>query len=120
LTRPTAERLSDIAGAIERIKSYEKAASQGVSAVAEKAYFDAILYRLIVIGEAIKTLPGSLRGEVEDVPWREVMRLRDLLAHHYQQVDLEQIRETCDQPLAALAKAVAKMQVLAGDGSKSG
>jgi len=80
----------------------------------DAAYFDAILYRLIVIGEAIKALPPSVTAQIKGVPWSEVARLRDLLAHHYQQVDLEQIRETCDQPLAELEREVVKMQVEAG------
>jgi hypothetical protein len=53
----------------------------------EQMAFDALLYRLLVIGEAVKALPHELLDRESDVPWREVARLRDLLAHHYYRVD---------------------------------
>lgn len=115
MSRHPSVRLNDILEAIGRIKTYEAALTPSKPKASDAVYFDAILYRLIVIGEAIKSLPPSLTAQAKGVPWSEVARLRDLLAHHYQQVDLDQIRDTCDQPLAELARAVVKMQVEAGD-----
>lgn len=114
MTRPTAARLNDILEAIGRIRTYEATITPNKPKASDAAYFDAILYRLIVIGEAIKALPPNLTVRSTGVPWNEIARLRDLLAHHYQQVELEQIRETCDQPLAELERAVVKMQAEAG------
>ena len=60
--------------------------------------FDALLYRLVVIGEAVKALPADLLARQPLVPWREVARLRDLLAHHYYRVDAQIIRRTVEAP----------------------
>jgi hypothetical protein len=40
-----------------------------------------------VIGEAVKALPADLLDQHPQIPWREIARLRDLLAHHYYRVD---------------------------------
>ncbi len=71
--------------------------------------FDALLYRLVVIGEAVKALPAELLARQPQVPWPEIARLRDLLAHHYYRVDAQIIRRTVETPLADLQQAVAQL-----------
>jgi uncharacterized protein with HEPN domain len=71
----------------------------------EQMAFDALLYRLLVIGEAVKTLPAELLDREPEVPWREVARLRDLLTHHYYRVDPQIISRTVDAPLRDLRAA---------------
>jgi uncharacterized protein with HEPN domain len=44
-----------------------------------------------------------------DVPWREIARLRDLLAHHYYRVDAQRIRRTVEAPVDQLSTAVGQM-----------
>ena len=39
--------------------------------------FDALLYRLVVIGEAVKALPADLLARQPQVRWQEIARLRD-------------------------------------------
>jgi uncharacterized protein with HEPN domain len=78
--------------------------------------FDALLYRLLVIGEAVKAIPAELLAQHPQVPWREIARLRDLLAHHYYRVDAQVIRRTVETPLLELQDAVAQM--LAEDTTK--
>jgi uncharacterized protein with HEPN domain len=71
--------------------------------------FDALLYRLLVIGEAVKALPAALLDQQPQVPWHEVARLRDLLAHHYYRVDVQIIRRTVDEPLRELHDAAVQL-----------
>jgi uncharacterized protein with HEPN domain len=71
--------------------------------------FDALLYRLLVIGEAVKALPADLLDLEPKVPWSEVARLRDLLAHHHYRVDLQIIRLTVDAPLRDLQQAAGRL-----------
>lgn len=75
----------------------------------EQIAFDALLYRLLVIGEAVKALPADLLDQEPNVPWSEVARLRDLLAHHYYRVDPQIIRLTVDAPLRDLQVAAARL-----------
>jgi uncharacterized protein with HEPN domain len=68
------------------------------------------LYRLVVIGEAVKALPAELLARQPQVPWQEIARLRDLLAHHYYRVDAQIIRRTVETPLSELREAVARLR----------
>lgn len=68
---------------IERLirgRSYE-------SFIADEAVFDAVLFNLQVIGEAVKNLPDIARASLPDVDWSGPARLRDFIAHHYFSVD---------------------------------
>ena len=43
--------------------------------------FDAVRIRLLEIGEAVKALPDDLLATQPSVPWRQITRMRDHLAH---------------------------------------
>jgi uncharacterized protein with HEPN domain len=102
VSRTPRERLTDIkesaARAQRAVEVMERARASGDDGE-ELMAFDALLYRLLVIGEAVKALPPELLDQEPQVPWGEVARLRDLLAHHYYRVDPQIIRHTVDAPL---------------------
>jgi len=66
--------------------------------------FDAILYDLLVIGEAVKSLTSQLKGEYSFIPWRQIAGMRDILAHEYFRVEGKVVRATIDKPLQDLKK----------------
>lgn len=108
MSRAPRERLADIRDSAARaqhaVDVMERASASGDDDEEQMA-FDALLYRLLVIGEAVKALPADLLARAPEVPWREVARLRDLLAHHYYRVDPQVIRRTVDAPLRGLQEA---------------
>jgi uncharacterized protein with HEPN domain len=109
VSRTPRERLRDIhdaaAQASRAVTALERAEAASAENDAQLA-FDALLYRLVVIGEAVKALPADLLARQPQVPWREIARLRDLLAHHYYRVDAQVIRRTVEAPLDELRNAV--------------
>jgi uncharacterized protein with HEPN domain len=112
VSRAPRERLADIgesaARALRAVDALQRASASGDDDE-EQLAFDALLYRLVVIGEAVKALPGDLLDLEPTVPWREVARLRDLLAHHYYRVDPQIIRRTVDAPLRELQAAARRL-----------
>jgi uncharacterized protein with HEPN domain len=116
VTRTVQDRLADIReaafGVHKAVEALERAEASNTQEEAQLA-FDALLYRLLVIGEAVKALPDEMLALQQDVPWREIARLRDLLAHHYYRVDAQVIRRTVEAPLDQLTAAVG--QILAMD-----
>jgi uncharacterized protein with HEPN domain len=112
VSRTPRERLTDIREAAVRaqraVGALQQAAASGDDDAAQLA-FDALLYRLLVIGEAVKSLPAALLSLEPKVPWREISRLRDLLAHHYYRVDPQIIRRTVDAPLRDLQTATQRL-----------
>jgi uncharacterized protein with HEPN domain len=44
---------------------------------------DAVIRRLEIIGEAVKSLPADWKDTHPEVEWRQIARMRDLLIHRY-------------------------------------
>lgn len=53
----------------------------------DEAAFDAVLFNLQPIGEAIKQLPEPALAQLPEADRRAPARLRDLIAHHYFAID---------------------------------
>jgi uncharacterized protein with HEPN domain len=46
---------------------------------------------LEIIGESANSLSDEFRARYPDVPWRDIIGLRVVLAHHYHRVDPNQV-----------------------------
>ena len=62
----------------------------------------AVLHQLAIIGEAVKRLSTDFRQGHADMPWREMAGMRDLLIHHYDHVDLDEIWKTISDDVPSL------------------
>ncbi|NBX70655.1 MAG: DUF86 domain-containing protein [Actinobacteria bacterium] len=107
--REYSSRVSDIRDRIFRIRQCEqlllRAEQENHTQEFETAY-DAILYNLLVIGEAVKSIYLQLSADYHEINWREIARLRDVLVHQYHQVNAEQVFQILDEPLRQLAQAL--------------
>ena len=65
---------------------------------------DAIVRRLEIIGEATKRLREDFKEKYDQIPWKLMSGLRDVLIHEYDQVDLDQIWEVIQKDLFVLKK----------------
>jgi uncharacterized protein with HEPN domain len=72
------QRLADIQAAIDAIRSHLQRGD-----LADGLIFDAVRIRLLEIGEAVKALPDDLLATQPSIPWRQITRMRDHLAHRY-------------------------------------
>jgi uncharacterized protein with HEPN domain len=54
---------------------------------AEDILRDAVLYRMLLLGEIAGALPDELRDRYPDVAWRQVRAFRNLAVHKYFGVD---------------------------------
>jgi uncharacterized protein with HEPN domain len=74
----------------------------------EKA--DSVSRRLIVIGEAVKSLSQStqqaLRESHRDIRWNDIAKLKDRLTHHYWTIDLSQLWEIATVHVPILRRAI--------------
>jgi uncharacterized protein with HEPN domain len=60
---------------------------------------NAVVYQLIIIGEASKRLSTDFRDAHPTIPWRKMAGMRDLLIHQYNDVDPELVWEAATQSI---------------------
>ncbi|MCR5825120.1 MAG: DUF86 domain-containing protein [Oscillospiraceae bacterium] len=65
-------------------------------------YRNAVSMPILQIGELAKNLSEEYRAENKAIPWRYIIRTRDLFAHHYGAVDYEQLWDTSHGDIADL------------------
>lgn len=74
---------------------------------------DAICMMLIVIGESLKNLDkvsdGNLLPEYPEVDWKKAKGMRDILTHHYVDVNAEAVFNTCKERIPDLQRTIQKM-----------
>jgi len=104
LKRSDRDRLDDIADAITAIRAHSKRRTD------ERLKRDALLYNLMIVGEAVKAISDETKARQPEIPWREIAGLRDLLAHEYYQIELGVIEDIVTRDLAPLATAVAALR----------
>ncbi len=69
----------------------------------------AVIRALEVIGEAARYLPESMQQRYAEVPWKNIIGMRDILIHHYFGVDLEVVWDTVRRDLPPLRAAVTRI-----------
>ncbi|MGH3419134.1 MAG: HepT-like ribonuclease domain-containing protein [Streptosporangiaceae bacterium] len=95
------QRLTDIQAAIDAIRSHLQRGD-----LSDGLVFDAVRIRLLEIGEAVKALPAEMLGSQPDIPWTQIARMRDHLAHRYFDTDHAVLQATVDNDLPELERAV--------------
>ena len=105
MSREERERLHDILEAIDAVRGHAAVSDNSPPQLVR----DAILYRLVIIGEAAKFLPEEVRVRQPQINWRGIAGLRDLLTHEYFRIERERIDEIVDKHLDPLARAVAEI-----------
>ena len=73
---------------------------------------DAVVMRLQVVGELLKKIDKMddlFLKKYNNIPWNKIMRLRDIVSHHYEQVDHEIIFDICKNHLPQLRKTIQVM-----------
>lgn len=101
MRRGDQDRLQDLAEAIAAIRAHVGARAGG-----DRLKRDAILYNLVIVGEAVKGLSDETKARRPEIPWRQIAGLRDLLAHEYLRIDLNAIDEIVSRDLGPLEDAV--------------
>jgi uncharacterized protein len=70
---------------------------------------DAILYNLVVIGEAAARIGEDTRARAPDIPWTSIVGLRNLVTHEYFRVDLDIVEDIVATSLGPLETEVKRL-----------
>ena len=73
---------------------------------------DSVCMRLQIIGELTKKIDKmhpKLLNNYPDVEWPNIMKLRDIISHHYEQIDHEIIFDICRNHIPLLKEMILKI-----------
>ena len=101
MSRQDEARLGDIIDAVEAIRGHLTRGD-----LHDGLVYDAVRVRLIEIGEAVKGIDPNLLDGAPGLPWKEIARMRDHLAHRYFDTDHAIVQDVVNNDLGPLEVAV--------------
>jgi len=70
---------------------------------------DAIIHRLLIIGEASKRVSETTRQTLTAIPWAAISGMRNRLVHEYDEIDLDVVWDTAVNGLPNLILELTKV-----------
>jgi len=110
------EILEQVTNAIRRVqRRFEpiRSADDFTNSEAGVEKLDAICMQLIAVGESLKNLDriseNHLLPKYSEVDWKKVKGMRDIISHHYFDVDAALIYDVCANHVGKLDETIQKM-----------
>ena len=104
---------------LEATKSIEGYVSRGRSVFdSDPAIRDAIVYQIVILGEAAKAVLAAdptLEAEMPGIEWSPLARMRDRVTHHYWAVDREIVWATAERDIPAIQQLLLTMLARLGN-----
>jgi uncharacterized protein with HEPN domain len=99
---------------IEAVKKYFKAAQNPLQffELNEGANYDAVIMRLQAVGENLKRISQKHPFVIQDLKYSEidnVIRFRDYVSHHYEQLEQEVVFDICAAKMPELSACIAEL-----------
>jgi uncharacterized protein with HEPN domain len=66
----------------------------------------AVLYRIGIVGEAVKRISPDFRDQYPDIPWKQMAGMRDIVMHQYDRVNLELVWDVVQTKIPELLTAI--------------
>lgn len=95
------EALIDIWQAAQRVLRFTQGVTRSDLETNEEKQA-AILYQLTIIGEATKRLSPEFRQQHAAIPWKQMAGMRDIVTHHYDEVDPDVIWDVVQDDIPQL------------------
>lgn len=67
---------------------------------------DAVVRRLEIIGEAVKNIDDDFRNKYQDIPWKKIAGMRDVVIHEYFGVKLKRVWDVVKKDLPDLKQKI--------------
>ncbi len=105
--RDQRERLLDIMEAVERI---ERQAERGRKPFERDELIQVwIVHHLQIIGEAAAKLGSDFHSKYPQLPWKEIVAMRNVLVHDYFGVDTDEVWRVVERDLPVLKREVQRL-----------
>jgi uncharacterized protein with HEPN domain len=107
------KQIDDALGKIKRRIPHIHSANNFTDSPAGMEKLDGICMLFIAIGEALKYIDkmteGHLLSQYPEIDWKGAIGFRDIIAHHYFDIDADQVFWICQQELEPLSSTIQKM-----------
>lgn len=90
--------LNDIVECIDDVKSFINGMTYK-EFILDKKTINAVVRSIEIVGEAVKHIPKSIRDKAPDVPWKDIVGMRNKVAHEYFGVDIKIVWDTAKNSL---------------------
>lgn len=100
-------RLQDILEAVERIERYAKKGRDAFQS--DELIQTWMVHHILLIGEAAAQVSPELRSSHPEVPWRQIVAMRNLLVHAYFAVDLDEVWRVVERDIPQLKGQVSAL-----------
>lgn len=101
------KRLQDILQAIDTIFQYVD--GRGMQEfLADKKSYHAVIYNIMIIGEAANMLTFEFRESYAELQWRQITNMRNFLIHGYHNVEEDLVWEAIAVDLQPIREKIAK------------
>ena len=98
-------RLQDIQEAIERIERYAGRSEEDFKR--DELLQTWVVYHLQIIGEAGRKVSSDLREAHPEIPWAQIVAMRNILVHDYFAVDVDEVWAVVKRDLSELKRKIA-------------
>jgi uncharacterized protein with HEPN domain len=106
--RDNSERVLDMMEAIERIERYSQKGPDVFKS--DELIQTWVVYHLQIIGEAASKLGHVFHDTYPEIPWPQIIAMRNLLAHEYFGIDLDEVWQVVERDLPMLEKRLNRIR----------
>jgi len=111
--------LDDILDAIQQIRSYVKGLDEKAFR-SNRMIQDAVIRNLEIIGEAAGNLPAEVQKDKQNMDWRKIKGLRNILIHEYFGINLPIVWDVIQNKLGPLETVCRELLQAASETDPSG
>ena len=113
--------IRDMLTAVDKVGRYTLG-MDAASFAADEVIVDAVIRNLEVLGEAARNVPGEVRDAHPEIPWKRMVGFRNIVAHVYFGVDLDNVWKIVSEnvpPVRPALEALLEELERAGGGRSS-
>ncbi len=99
------QSLQDMLCAARKVISYSQGATRE-TLPAMPMRLDAVLYEIVVMGEAARRLSQTVRASHPQTPWRDIVGMRSVVTHGYDQIDDDELWQVIERDLPELIRKI--------------
>lgn len=101
------KKIEDMLGAVQAIESYKLSDFEAFEG--DQKTQDAVMFNLVILGEAANHISDELQEKFPEVPWSSMIGTRNVIVHGYDQVRLQIVWEIIQRDLEELKLKLEKV-----------